>query len=156
MDLFRKLNYELVSDIVDTEIEYYKIALDETNSNIYDESVTKFYYDPVLVHCLLNKDDPTFSENEVSQQTYTQTATFNFLRDMMVERELFPEVGDIIKYDNEYFEIDSVIENNYFGNSNPQTAKTGENHGYNINFVCSAHKTDETIVLLRDNRSGRN
>ena len=154
MSLFRKINYELITDIVDTEIEFYKIVVESSDSNIYDESVNKYYYDPVIVPCILNKDEPNFSPNETGQQSYTQTATFNFLRDMMVERNLVPEVGDIVKYDNEYFEIDSVIENNYFGNSNPDTAKTGPTHGYNVNFICNSHKTDESITLFRNRRSG--
>lgn len=156
MDLFRKINYELIQDIVDTVVEYYKIVLDKTESNIYDESHQKFFYEPVTVPTVIQKDPQAFQENQTGQVDYNQTSIFYFLRDMMLDRDLVPEVGDIIKYDNFYWEVDSIVENNYFGNSNPDTALAGQDYGYNVNFECSTHRTDETITLFREVRKGNN
>jgi hypothetical protein len=43
---------------------------------------------------------------------FNQGIRFAFLRDTLVELNLVPEVGDIIEYNNEYYEVDSLINNN--------------------------------------------
>ena len=38
------INREIINAVVDTEIEFYKLILDTTESNIYGESDSKSYY----------------------------------------------------------------------------------------------------------------
>ena len=45
ISLFRTMNRELINDIIQTEIAYYKIILDQTVTNVYGESNKKYYYD---------------------------------------------------------------------------------------------------------------
>ena len=50
--LFRHVNKELINDIIDTEIYYYKVIIDESNINLYGEGKDKVYYNPLKIeHC---------------------------------------------------------------------------------------------------------
>ena len=52
ISLIRRLNKELINDIVDTEVYYYKLVISDTNANLYGEGKDKVYYNPVKVPCL--------------------------------------------------------------------------------------------------------
>ena len=41
ISLFHNLNKELLNDIIQTEIAYYKFALEQTAINVYGESTSK-------------------------------------------------------------------------------------------------------------------
>ena len=53
MSLFRTLNKELINDIIDTEVYYYKIILDETKVNLYGEGKDKSYFNPVKIPAII-------------------------------------------------------------------------------------------------------
>ena len=57
--LFQGLNTELLHKIVEQQVGYYKVKLDETPSNIYGEAQSKTYIGPVLIKCLLVRGDQT-------------------------------------------------------------------------------------------------
>ena len=47
ISLFQTLNGELLKDIIQTEVAYYKFALEQTNVNVYGEAPGKNYYEPL-------------------------------------------------------------------------------------------------------------
>ena len=51
------INSELINAVIDTEIEFFKLVVDSSNSNIYGESESKSYYNSILIPCLITKDD---------------------------------------------------------------------------------------------------
>ena len=53
------INSELLNAIVDTEIEFFKLVVESSNSNIYGESESKSYYDSILIPCLITKESKT-------------------------------------------------------------------------------------------------
>ena len=55
MALFRKLNKELITDIIDTEVYYYKVIIEDTNANLYGEGKNKVYYNPVKIPTLVDR-----------------------------------------------------------------------------------------------------
>ena len=61
ISLFHNLNSELLKDIIQTEIAYYKFALEQTNSNVYGESTGKNYYEPMKVACLIKFCNSVFA-----------------------------------------------------------------------------------------------
>ena len=44
ISLFKNVNSELLKDIIQTEVAYYKFALEQTTSNVYGEAVGKNYW----------------------------------------------------------------------------------------------------------------
>ena len=149
------INSELINAIIDTEIEFYKLIVEQSNSNLYGESESKSYYDSVLIPCLVTKDDKNASADDYGH-TYTRTGKFAISRDILVKADFYPEVGDILFWDNEYFEVDNVDANQYFVGKNPETWPNGDSHGYSVSIVVDAHATRQTPQGIRDIRFGGN
>jgi len=149
------INSELINAVIDTEIEFYKLVVESSNSNIYGESENKSYYDSILIPCVITKDDKNSSMDDYGH-TYTRTGKFAISRDILVKADFYPEVGDILFWDNEYFEVDNVDANQYFVGKNPETWPNGDDHGYSVSVVVDAHATRQTPQGIRDIRYGGN
>jgi hypothetical protein len=147
------INAEIINAIVDTEIEFYKLNVEQSKSNIYGEAERKSYYDSVLIPCLITKDDKSSVMDDYGH-SYTRTGKFAISRDLLERIGLYPQPGDIILWDNEYFEIDNVDANQYFTGKNPETWPNGSNHGYSVSIVCDAHVTSQTPQGIKDIRRG--
>ena len=147
------INSELINAIIDTEIEFYKLVVESSNSNMYGESESKSYYDSILIPCLITKDDKSANMDDYGH-TYTRSSKFAISRDILVKSDFYPEVGDIVFWDNEYFEVDNVDANQYFTGKNPETWPNGEDHGYSVSIVVDAHATRQTPQGIKDLRFG--
>ena len=149
------INSELINSIIDTEIEFFKLILESTKSNIYGESEAKTYYDSILLPCIITKEAKT-SQMDDYGHTYTRTAQFGLSRDLLETANLYPDPGDIIFWDNEYYELDNVDANQYFAGKNPETWPNGSNHGYSVSVVCNAHATKQSAQQIKNIRFGGN
>lgn len=153
--LIASINAELLNAIVDTEIEFFKLIVESSNSNIYGESESKSYFDSILIPCLVTKEGKTANMDDFGH-TYTRTAQFGISRDILERATFYPEVGDIIFWDNEYYEIDNVDANQYFVGKNPETWPNGSEHGYSVSILCDAHATRQTTQSIKNIRRGGN
>jgi hypothetical protein len=151
--LIRSLNRELIHRLIDTEVLFYKINLNSTSTNLYDETDYKQYDAPVLIPCLVTFDDPTWSAEDYGPDI-TQTATFAFLLDDLVDDSNKPEVGDIVEYHSRFFEIDSTISNQVFAGKDPSDWFGGDTHGYSVSYICQAHQTRQSKVNIVKTRFG--
>lgn len=149
------INAELLNAIIDTEIEFFKLIVEQSNSNIYGESDSKSYYDSILIPCLITKETKNAVMDDYGH-TYTRTAQFAITRDILERASFYPEVGDIIFWDNEYYEIDNVDANQYFTGKNPDTWPNGNQHGYSVSVACDAHATRQTPQGIKNLRRGGN
>jgi len=149
------INSELLNAVIDTELEFYKLVVESSNSNIYGESESKSYYDSILIPALITKDDKSSNMDDYGH-TYTRSSKFAISRDILVKADFYPEVGDIIFWDNEYFEVDNVDANQYFAGKNPETWPNGDSHGYSVSIVVDAHATRQTPQAIKDIRLGGN
>ena len=149
------INSELINAVIDTEIEFYKLVVESSNSNMYGESENKSYYDSILIPCLIAKDDKNSNMDDYGH-TYTRSSKFAIARDILVKSDFYPEVGDIVFWDNEYFEVDNVDANQYFAGKNPETWPNGDSHGYSVSILVDAHATRQTPQGIRDIRFGGN
>ena len=149
------INAELLNAVVDTEIEFYKLIVESSNSNIYGESDSKSYYDSILIPCLITKESKTANMDDYGH-TYTRTAQFGISRDILEKAGFYPEVGDIVLWDNEYYELDNVDANQYFVGKNPDTWPNGTQNGYSVSVLCDAHATRQTPLGIKNLRRGGN
>lgn len=159
MSLFRHLNRELMGDIITQQCAFYKFKVNETKVNIYGESAgDKFYMGPVLLNCLIERRDQEYPETDLGTD-FSWGATFKFLRDDLLNKnkefnintdiygaDLVPEVGDLILYQEGYYEVDNVISNQYFMGKNPDFPNNInplnpglENFGSSISIICETH-----------------
>jgi hypothetical protein len=140
--LIRRMNRELLQDIIEQEIGFYKLALNETVANIYGEALEKTYYNPVKLNCLITRGDQIISVDDFGPDLNRQ-ASFAFLRDDLVDINLVPEVGDIVLWHENYYEVDTVRENQLFVGKDDSYSLTeyGSKFGESISIICDGHLT---------------
>ena len=156
----RSISKELINKNIDTEVEYYKLSMENTRENLYGEAPQKVYFNPVKINCIIQKDDLE-GVSDVGGYDFNRTAVFAFLRDTLKDLNIVAQEGDIVRWDTEYFELNAVNINQYWGGRNPDTVPavtSGETteHGYNIAIVCSAHLTRLSKVNIIQPRAGIN
>lgn len=111
------VNYELLEDIIQTFVIVYKINPSLTTDNIYGESrpeTGKIYYPGVKLVCLIEHPD-TSTEDDDRGPDRKKEMIFRFHETLCKEINLYTEVGDIIYYDYQYFEINNVSQEQHLG-----------------------------------------
>ena len=103
------VNEELIDEIVGQTVDIYKISVDNTEENMYGESTTKYYDDGFRVNCLLNFIEPTIDQTDFGPDVNTSIEMY-FHRTTLSEAGFYPEIGDIVDWNDTYFEINSVTE----------------------------------------------
>ena len=64
VSLIKNISKELINDIIQTEIAYYKFALEQTSTNVYGEAPGKNYYEPLKIASLINRQDQAWSSDD--------------------------------------------------------------------------------------------
>jgi hypothetical protein len=132
INLIDSMNEELIDEVLGQYVDIYKIDLDSTDSNVYGESSTKYYNVGFRVNCMLNYNEP--------ETTYEDgIADVNSSIDMFFQRnnlssgslDFFPEVGDIVDWNQHFWEINSVTE--------PQLIAGHQGFRHNVN--ATAHRS---------------
>jgi hypothetical protein len=152
ISLFRNMNRELLRNIITQEIAYYKIGLTETITNIYGESSEKFYNDPVLLTCLITRGDQSYNDDDFGPDV-KRDVSFAFLRDDLVDLKLVPEGGDIVSWQESYYEIHQIVENQLvLGKSEQYNMTNLSNFGSSLSIICNAHLTRAEKVGINRQR----
>ncbi len=136
-DLLVNINRELLSDIVEQEILYHKLSLEESQANIYGESLEKSYFNPVKLNCLITRGDQVIDIQEYGPDLGRE-ASFAFLRPDMEDIDLVVEVGDIIQWHNDFYEVDTVRENQLF---------LGRDKSYNLESYTGGFGSSISIIV---------
>lgn len=137
MKIFTK---ELVEDIVSQEIGYYKIKLGDTVVNVYGESTKKYFIGPVLIPCLIVRGDFNIIGSDFGPDTERKN-DFRFFKDHLIEANIVPEVGDYIMYNELYYEVNNVNENQFILGKDPDYSYSSatENFGQSFSIVLNTH-----------------
>ena len=142
INLFHTINSELLKDIIQTEVAYYKFALEQTTSNVYGESMGKVYYEPMKIACLIDRQEEAWSSDDFGSDI-NQSITFKFLKYELQTINLIPEVGDILLFRNNFYEVDGKIENQLILGKDPDyaisdsTTDFGSSHSILLNTHLS-------------------
>jgi len=123
--LFRSINREIINEIIDTKVDIIKPIIDETKANLYGESTQRVWNIAVRLYCIISINEQEASYDEFGVDV-NQTGRFAFLRDDLVKANIVIDVGDIIHWNNRYWEIDKEVENQYFMKRNPATEDKDE------------------------------
>ena len=155
VNLFHTINSELIKDIIQTEVAYYKFALEQTTSNVYGESMGKMYYEPMKIACLIDRQDEVWTSDDFGSDI-NQSLTFSFLKDELKTINLFPNVGDIVLYRNNFFEIDSKNENQLILGRDSEYSLSTETieHGASFSIIVTAHQSRVEKLNLIPLRGG--
>jgi len=142
VDTFKIMSKELINDIVSQQVGYYKVVLNDTPSNIYGESLNKNYIGPVLLNCLIERGDFTQNIEEYGPDR-SRDVTFRFLKDTLVDANVYSEIGDVIMYNELYYQINNVNSNQLIlGKDNDYAYSEGlERFGNSYSIILTAHYT---------------
>ena len=150
ISLFNTVSKELINDIIQTEVGYYKFVLERTTSNVYGESTGKVFYEPVRIACLMKKEDQAWSADDFGSDV-DQNIDFRFLKKELKDINLVPEVGDILLFKNNFYEIDTRVENQLILGKDPDYAiSTGAtDFGNSHSIILTGHlSTVEKLNLI--------
>ena len=111
VNLIDDMNEELIDEIVGQSVDIYKVSIDNTEENLYGESTTKYYEIGFRVNCLIMFNEPEVINEEWGADT-NATIEMYFQRNNLASGSLnfFPEMGDIVDWNDFYWEIGSVTE----------------------------------------------
>jgi hypothetical protein len=116
-----------------------------------EASETKIYNGPFLLYTLIELPNQNFPTGEMGVD-FDWRPTFRFLRDDLLTgslgysnltEDIVPQIGDIIFYQEGYYEITSAREDQYYVGKNPDypndpnPLETDLNEfGYNVSIIC--------------------
>lgn len=138
---FQHINREIVVDVVDVEVVLYKIIPDIVSVNIYGESTEKTRYRGMSLNALVKytKRSPE-TEHGFGYDTIQQDVEFRFVRKLLEDVNVYPEVGDIVKYNENYYEVHNITEAQLIA-SRPE---------FNHNVICQTHLTRRSGLNLEE------
>ena len=156
ISLFNSISKELINDIIQTEVGYYKFVLEKTSINVYGESEGKVFYEPVRIACLMKKEDQTWSSDDFGSDV-EQSFDFRFLKVSLKDINLVPEIGDILLFRNNFYETDSRIENQLLLGKDPDYAiSTGaDDFGNSHSIILKTHLSRVEKLNLIPLRGGK-
>ena len=141
INLIDSMNEELIDEILGQSVDIYKVSIDNTDENIYGESTTKYYDVGFRVNCLLLYNEPEITQDDFGADLRGDIEMY-FQRENLSSGSLnfFPEIGDIVDWNNQYWEIGSVTE--------PQLITGHPNYKHSIN--AKAHRSRLSSLQIEE------
>ena len=137
--MMNSLNGELMLNIIEQIVIVFKINPNETQANVYGESIDKKYYPGIETSCLV-ESDPSSTLYEGFGPDVKKGTLFRFHQKLCEIKDYYPEVGDIVQWENTFFEISNVVENQFLGG---QPEK-------NYSLICNSHFTRKSKLCIVD------
>ena len=139
---FKGIAKELLENVISQQVGYYKYMLGDTTVNVYGEGMNRYYIGPILINCLIERGDfSTVTKEQVLD--VARPATFRFLKDHLQDANVVPEIGDILMYNELYYEVDNVNQNQLILGKDPNYAYSeGLNEfGSSFSIIVTTHYT---------------
>lgn len=136
---FKGVNKELVNDIINTEVIIFSLDAKDNPVNIYNESIEKIYRAGVQCNALITHDDQETDDSQFGPDI-KQNIVCGFLRRDLEDKNFYPERGDIIKWNDAYYEIGGVVDNQLIAGR----------VGMPYSIICTAHMTNRSTINIRE------
>lgn len=140
--LLTHIGRELLQDVVEQEILYYKFSLDDTEANLYGEALEKSFWNAVKLNCLITRGEQVVTDDDFGPDL-TRDASFAFIRQDLVDVNVVPEVGDVVMWHENYYEVDTVVENQLFvgRDTSYNLTQYGSQYGSSVSIIVKCHLT---------------
>ena len=135
------MNEELNDEIIGQSVDIYKVSIDNTDENVYGESTTKYYEVGFRVNCLIQFNEPEITQDEFGADENSDIEMY-FQRNNLSSGSLnfYPEMGDIVDWNNYYWEINGTTE--------PQLIAGHE--GYKHQIKATAHRARLSSLQIEE------
>lgn len=172
LDFIKTISEEVVDYVGEQSIILYKVSVGESKVNLYGESLGRVYHAPANLMCLIERDE-TSTNYEGFGADASQGATFKFMRHRLRTTTLpllrdvngvpvpaealqntqfgYPELGDVIYFDQRYYEIDNIVTDSLIGGT-PKiyNQKTGEFADARMQLIASTVLVRRSQVQIED------
>lgn len=140
LNLVNSLNAELMGDIIENLIDIFKIAARETVTNIYGETSAttgKFYEAGIRISCLVERSNMTAEYDDFGPNRQ-QTHIFKLRERACIDLNFYPDIGDVVFWNDRYYEIDNVVQEQLLG------GQAEKSHS----IIMNAHYTKYTSLNI--------
>lgn len=172
IDFIKTISEEVVDYVVEQWVTLFKMSVGESKTNLYGESLGKIYHAPATLMCIVDRE-PQSIIHEGFGADKEQSVTFSFNRQRLREHEIpqiqtinntdipadaiqnstfgYPQIGDIVVFDNTYYEIGQVKQEKLIGGS-PLTFPSGstESDDNRMSLVVSAFMVRRSTIQIED------
>jgi len=141
IDTIDSMNEELIDEIIGQSVDIYKVSIDNTDENVYGESTTKYYEVGFRVNCLILFNEPEVIQEEFGADVNSSIEMY-FQRNNLASGSLnfYPEMGDIVDWNNYYWEINGATE--------PQLI--AGHPAYNHSIKATAHRARLSSLQIEE------
>ena len=142
LNMINSLNGELMGNIIENLVQIFKIAPNETKTNIYGETAAetgKWYFPAVQISALIERESMN-SEFDDFGASRSQNYIFKMREKMLRQLEFYPEIGDVVSWNDRYYEIDNVIQEQLLG------GQAEKSHS----IICNSHYTKYTSLNIME------
>ena len=130
--LHDSFNAELIGDIVQTTAFFYKISVDDTKVNVYGESDPntsgKVFYPGIEMTVWVKREDTTTEDANFGPDR-NQSVDFMFREVSLKLVNIFPQNGDIIQFNERYYEVDNIVQDEFRGGQPDKS----------LSIICHTH-----------------
>ena len=140
LNFINSINGELMGDIIENLVTIYKIAPNETKTNIYGETsqdTGKWYLPAIQISTLVERAEMETEQDDFGP-TRSQNHVFKMREKMLRQLEFYPEIGDMIFWNDRYYEVDNVVQEQLLG------GQAEKSHS----IICNTHYTKITSLNI--------
>jgi hypothetical protein len=109
------ISEELLREVVQTEVTFFKISPESTKVNQYGESspaTGKQYFPGIDFTCLVDRADMTTDADDFGPDR-KQNVAFKFLESDLEAAKCFPQTGDLVYFNDMYHEVTDVVQQQF-------------------------------------------
>lgn len=144
-----------------TDIAYYKTNLSQTKRNIYGESLEKWFFQPFLIKCTIERNADTIKDEmfgpdieKTIRLTIPRVAWEQGSAGLIQGANILPEIGDIIldRSTERYYEINNIIHDYIPINANIGFGQSSCPQAELVTYNIECHQTRITRLNLSPNK----
>lgn len=138
--LVGQFNAELMGDIIEQLVQIYKISPEETETNMYGETSSKtgkWYYPAIQISALVERADMETEYDDFGPNR-KQDYVFKMREKMLQQLNFYPEIGDVVFFNDRYYEVDNVVQEQLLG------GQSEKSHS----IICNTHYTKYTSLNI--------
>lgn len=119
LDVFRSISTQLIESVMDIQVLYFKLNVQQTQTNVYGEAKRgtggKKFNKSVSLYALVQHEPQVLDYSQSLK--YSRIAIFKFLITTLEQHNIYPQVGDIIGWSRQYWQITKVTQQQLIANS---------------------------------------
>jgi len=136
----------LVDEIIETPVILFGVDKEATKSNLYGESTQKIFTSGISVNALIEHDPQETDDQEFGPDVY-QSLRVAINRKSLFTVNFYPERGDYLKWNNAYYEVGIIEDNQLIAGRDYKDAETP---GMSHSIIVSAHMVSADSINIRD------